>query len=67
MLAWLIRGLFILAGSLTSFFISRDALKFDIIQMIVAVILFTLLVILIAFWPALIGWYKRVFKQNRPR
>jgi hypothetical protein len=40
-----------LAAPITALFVSRDALNFDVVQTIVAVILFTVAVAAIAFWP----------------
>lgn len=56
---WIIRGLLVIAGSITSWFVSRDALNFAIIQMVMAVLLFTLVIIIAAFWPAIKKWFKR--------
>jgi hypothetical protein len=53
MIGWLVRLLLILASFITSLFVSKDALNFATLQMIVAVVLFTLLVTIIVFWPAL--------------
>lgn len=62
-MGWVVRILMVVAGFITSFFISRDELKFDIIQMVVAVLLFTFLVAIIAFWPMLKVWFKRIAKK----
>lgn len=59
MLGWLIRLIFVLAGSITSWFIARDALNFSVVQMIVVVILITLAVAFAAFWPGLKSWFNR--------
>ena len=58
MLGWIYRILIVLAGLLTSWFVARDALNFEVIQMLVAVILFTIVVAIIAFWPILKDWFK---------
>lgn len=50
MINWLVRGLLVLAGFITSLFVAREELNFPIIQMVVAISLFTLVVIIIAFW-----------------
>lgn len=43
--------LMLLAAPITALFVSRDALNFDVIQVIVAVTMFTALVAALAFWP----------------
>lgn len=65
MIGWLIRILFFIAGSITSLFITRDALNFSIFQMVIAVLIFTVLVIAIAFWPMFYSWYKQKMKKTK--
>lgn len=47
----LVRLLLFLAAPITALFISRDALNFDVIQTMVAVVLAALIVFVFAFWP----------------
>ncbi|GEM_PF-6592707 len=54
---WIAGAFLVVAGFITGLFIPHDALNFKIITMVVAVLLFTLLVLLIAFWPTLKKWY----------
>lgn len=51
-MAWLIRGLLFLAGIITGMMISREDHSFEVIQMMVAIGLFTLLAAILAFLPA---------------
>lgn len=64
MLGWLVRIFLVISGSITSLFVSRNALNFNIFQMVVAVLLFTLIVFIVAFWPLLINWFKREKKEK---
>ncbi|QUS37590.1 hypothetical protein RPMA_00945 [Tardiphaga alba] len=41
----------VLAAPITALFVSRDALNFGVIQVMVAVALFVLMVAALAFWP----------------
>jgi len=50
MLAWIIRCLLFLAAPIAALFVSRDALNFDIIEMLVAIILIVGLVLAAAAW-----------------
>lgn len=59
MIGWIARALLVLAGFITSLFVTRDELNFTIIQMVVAVSLFTLAIAIAVFWPMLMGWVKR--------
>lgn len=54
---WIAGAFLVIAGFITGLFIPRNALNFEIIKMVVAVLLFTLLVLLIAFWPMLKKWF----------
>lgn len=64
MLGWLVRILFVISGSITSFFVSRNALNFNIFKMVVAVLLFTFIVFVIAFWPSIINFFKNKKKEE---
>ncbi|MEO8965039.1 MAG: hypothetical protein ABI370_10260 [Gammaproteobacteria bacterium] len=65
MLGWLVRGLLLVAGFIASFFVPRDALNFSIIQMVIAILLFTFAVILVALWPMLKDWFVRRMKKRK--
>ncbi len=63
MLGWIVRLLFVVAGFIASFFVTRDALNFSIVQMTIAVLLFTTLVGIVTFWPAIRDWTRHIFKK----
>lgn len=52
MLGFLVRFLLLVAGSIASWLVARDATNFSAVQMTVAVLLFVLFVFVLAFWPA---------------
>lgn len=58
MFGWLIRLLLVVAGFIASFFVARDALNFDVIQMVIAVVLFTIICAIMAFWSEIKKWFK---------
>lgn len=60
MLGLIVRLLMVIAGSITSWFVSADALNFDVIQMVIAVLVFTIIIFVIAFWSNIVGWYRRI-------
>ncbi|AUH73010.1 hypothetical protein CAB17_13860 [Legionella sainthelensi] len=64
-MGWIIRILLVAAGSITSWFVARDALNFNIIQMVVAVVLITFLVIIIAFWRDLSNLFKQFITKYK--
>jgi hypothetical protein len=51
MLSWIVRIFFALAAPITALLVSRDALNFDLIQTMVAIILIVAFVALVALWP----------------
>jgi hypothetical protein len=56
MVSWITRGLLILAGVVTGWFVSKDAPNFGVVQGMVAVLLLGLTVAVLAFWP--VGWTR---------
>ena len=52
MVAWIARGLLVAGGSVTSWFVAKDAPNFGLVQMAVGLLLLTLVVSVIAFWPS---------------
>ena len=52
MLGWIVRGLLIVSGIVTGWFVARDAAIFGVAQVMVALLLITLVVAILAFWPA---------------
>jgi hypothetical protein len=50
MLAWIVRCLLLLAAPMTALFVSRDALNFGIIEMLVAIMLIAGVVLAVAAW-----------------
>lgn len=65
MLGWIVRILMVVAGSITSWFVARDALNFNIIQMVVAVLLFTFAVLIVAFWQELSALVKHIITRHK--
>lgn len=63
MLGWMVRLFLALSGSITGWFVAHDSLHFDIVQMVIAILLITLVVFLIAFWSPLINWIKRIINR----
>ncbi len=51
MLSWLVRLILIVAGVIAEFFVARDALNFAVIQGVVALLVVTMIVFVLAFWP----------------
>jgi hypothetical protein len=52
MISWVVRALMVAAGVVTSWFVAKDAPVFGVVQVMVAILLLTLLVAVVAFWPS---------------
>jgi len=63
-MGWIARGLLLLGGIIASWFVATDADNFHFISFVAALLLFVSFVALIAFWPSITGWVKRL-KKNR--
>jgi uncharacterized membrane protein len=61
MLEWINEKFMVLAEYVTRIFVTHDAMNFMIIQMVVAMILFALIVIMIAFRANIKCWLVRIF------
>jgi len=64
MIGWIARGLLIVAGFITSWFMTRDSLQFGVMQIAVAALLLALIVAVVAFWPA--HWSNVLNRLRRP-
>jgi ABC-type phosphate transport system permease subunit len=62
-ISWAVRLLLIAAGTVTSWFVAKDAPGFGVVQMMVATLLVALVVAVIAFWPA--RWAHRLDRLNK--
>jgi hypothetical protein len=52
MISWVIRLLMISAGAVTGWFIAKDAPIFGVARLMVGLLLLTLIVAVLAFWPS---------------
>lgn len=52
MLAWIVRFLLLLAAPIAALFVSRDALNFGIVEMLVAIVLFVGVALAAAVWTS---------------
>ena len=65
MLGWAARGLLIVAGIVTGWFMAKDAPQFGLMQMVVALMLIELVVFVLAFWPE--RWTHMLSRLHKPR
>lgn len=57
------RFLLIIAGFIAGWFVSKDALKFEVYQFTIAVLLFTFIILIAAFYPSIVLWFKKNKKK----
>lgn len=65
MISWIVRFVMIGASIVTGWFIAEDAVNFGVVQMMVALLLLTLIVAILAFWPS--RWTIHLNRLQRPR
>lgn len=65
MISWIVRLLMIVAGAVTGWLVAEDAPNFGLVQMMVALLLLTLIVAVLAFWPS--HWAARLNRLQRSR
>jgi hypothetical protein len=65
MIGWFARGLLIVAGFVASWFVTKDAPQFGLMQVAVAIILLVLVVWVLAFWPE--RWTHVLRRLHKPR
>ena len=65
MVEWFIRILMVIAGSITSWFVARDSLKFNIVQMVISIILITIALLIVAFWRPFWDWVKHIRGKSK--
>lgn len=62
MVSWIARISLYAAGVVTGWFIARDAPNFGLFQMVTALLLLTLFVFIMAFWPA--RWGRKRTREH---
>jgi hypothetical protein len=63
MISWLVRGVLIVSGAVTGWFVSKDAANFSLIQGMAALLVVVLAVFVLAFWPA--RWSHLLNRRGR--
>jgi len=61
----IVRGLLVISGTVTGWFVARDAPNFSFIQGMVSLVVIAGVVFVIAFWPA--RWSRLLDRRNKPR
>ena len=60
----LLRPVMFFAAIIAGWFVARDAVNFNVIQMVVALFLITAIVAIGAFWETISGWFKSKDAKN---
>jgi CHASE2 domain-containing sensor protein len=60
----IVRGLLIISGTVTGWFVASDAPNFSFIQGMVSLLVVAVVVFVIAFWPA--RWTHLLDRRNKP-
>jgi len=65
MLSWLVRALLLVAGFVTSWFVTKDSTQFGVMEMAVVTLLLILVVAVLTFWPE--RWTHVLNRLRKPR
>jgi hypothetical protein len=61
--SWIVRGLLVISGIVTGWFVSKDAPNFSFIQGMVSLVVVALVVLVLAYWPA--RWTHLLNRRNK--
>ena len=64
MVSWIVRGLLIVSGTVTGWFVSKGAPNFGFIQGMASLVVIAVVVFVLAFWPA--RWTRLLDRRNKP-
>ncbi len=59
MLGWLVRLIFLIAGTITGWFVATNATNFVVLQMFVMLVIIAIFFGALAFLPAALSWFRR--------
>jgi predicted signal transduction protein with EAL and GGDEF domain len=62
--SFIVRGLLIVSGAVTGWFVSKDAPNFSFIQGMVSLVVIAVIVLVLAYWPA--RWTHLLDRRNKP-
>jgi hypothetical protein len=62
--SWIVRGLHIVSGTVTGWFVSKDAPNFSFIQGMASLVVIAVVVLVLAYWPA--RWTHLLDRRNKP-
>jgi hypothetical protein len=62
--SWIVRGLLVISGVVTGWFVSKDAPNFSFIQGMVSLVVIAVIVLVLAYWPA--RWSHLLDRRNKP-
>lgn len=66
MLSLFVRGLLVVGGAVSGWFVAHDALNHEIVRMAAAILVFVLMVALATFWPAIWKWIGSITGRQQP-
>jgi hypothetical protein len=62
--SWIVRGLLVISGTVTEWFVSKDATNFTFIQGMVSLVVIAVIVFVVAYWPA--RWTHLLDRRKKP-
>ncbi len=65
MLDWIVRILLSISGLISSLFVTREALNFPIVQMMVAILVLSVFILIAAFYTDIKQFFQRLFGRKK--
>ena len=65
MLGWLVRIILILSGTILEWFVAKDSTNFSVLLGVLSIVLFTMVLFALVFWPA--RWSRFLNRFGRSR
>jgi hypothetical protein len=62
--SWIVRGLLIVSGTATGWFVSKDAPNFSFVQGMASLVVIAVVVLVLAFWPQ--RWTHLLDRRDNP-
>ena len=64
-MGWIVRLLLIAADLVAGWFVARDAINFPIISFVAGLFLLVIFVALLAFWPAIVQFFRKLIGAGK--
>lgn len=54
-------------GVVAGWFVAHDALNYEVLKFVAAMLIFMVMAVIAAFWPTILGWFRAAFRGAGPK